>query len=309
MTQSAPSPEPTAGPDSAQDSATGLSPLPRTLAGRTVLVTAERRAQDQAEALARRGAQVRCAPVLHMISHVDDAALLQTTTAMLTSPPDVVVITTGSGFRAWWGAAHGAGLAPGLAAMLGTARLVARGPKARGALQGVGLVPDVVAASETSAEIAELLEAEGVRGRRVLVQLHGAGDDGLSERLRTAGAEVSQVVLHRWTAPLRPELVTAAVHAVARHEIDVVTFTAAPAVDAWFTAVTATDLLPAVLAAPVVWAAVGPVTAAPLRALGLAPLVPDRGRLGALVRAIADYPFPARTGTDAGAGAGAGTLP
>jgi uroporphyrin-III C-methyltransferase/precorrin-2 dehydrogenase/sirohydrochlorin ferrochelatase len=42
------------------------------------------------------------------------------------------------------------------------------------------------------------------------------------------------------------------------------------------------------LSGDVVAAAVGPVTAGPLRAAGLDPLVPDRYRLGALVRAVAD---------------------
>ncbi|KEP74060.1 uroporphyrinogen-III synthase, partial [Microbacterium sp. SUBG005] len=36
-------------------------------------------------------------------------------------------------------------------------------------------------------------------------------------------------------------------------------------------------------------AAVGPITAGPLRDFGIAPLVPDRGRLGALVRAVVTH--------------------
>ena len=63
-------------------------------------------------------------------------------------------------------------------------RLVARGPKARGALQAAGLSADWVAESETSTEIADFLLAEGVAGQRIAVQHHGAGDDGS----RTASA-------------------------------------------------------------------------------------------------------------------------
>ena len=36
-------------------------------------------------------------------------------------------------------------------------------------------------------------------------------------------------------------------------------------------------------------AAVGPITAGPLRAAGFDPLIPDRGRLGSLVRAVVTY--------------------
>ena len=46
--------------------------------------------------------------------------------------------------------------------MLDRVRLVARGPKARGALQAAGLRADWVAESETSAEIADFLLTEGV---------------------------------------------------------------------------------------------------------------------------------------------------
>src|SRR5690606_26607739 len=65
--------------------------LGQTMAGCTVLVTAERRAAEFAAALERRGATVRHAPALSMIPHVDDETLRAATTAILDDPPDVVV--------------------------------------------------------------------------------------------------------------------------------------------------------------------------------------------------------------------------
>ena len=72
-------------------------------------------------------------------------------------------------------------------------------------------------------------------------------------------------------------------------QVDAVTFTSAPAVTALLDA--SGDRAPAVLDAfgdRVLAACVGPVTAAPLRDRGVPALVPDRARLGALVRAVTD---------------------
>src|SRR5699024_1211544 len=112
------------------------------------------------------------------------------TRAIVNDPPDVLVVTTGIGFRAWLEAADAHGLAGDVTSMLERVRIVARGPKARGAIQAAGLRADWVAASEASAEIAEALLGEGVAGKRIAIQQHGAGADGLDEVLTAAGAQV-----------------------------------------------------------------------------------------------------------------------
>ena len=65
--------------------------------------------------------------------------------------------------------------------------------------------------------------------------------------------------------------------------------TSAPGAQAWIDAVRSLDALPELrrLAAEnLLLAAVGPVTAGPLRAAGLNVDIPDRGRMGALVRLV-----------------------
>ena len=132
------------------------------MAGCVVLVTADRRSGELASALIRRGATVRHAPALSIVPHEHDDELLAHTRELLDAPPDIVVITTGIGFRGWVEAADAAGLADQLVAVLSRARIIARGPKAHGAIQAAGLQADWVAESETSAEILDLLLAEGV---------------------------------------------------------------------------------------------------------------------------------------------------
>ena len=142
-----------------------------------------------------------------MVPHTDDAALLEGTRSLLADPPDTVVVTTGIGFRGWIEAADAAGLDEPLVEMLRGTRIVARGPKARGAIQAAGLTADWVAESETSAEIAEVLLDEGVAGRDIAVQHHGAGADGLDEAFAAAGARVRSLVVYRWGPPPDPAVV------------------------------------------------------------------------------------------------------
>ncbi|WP_251840852.1 uroporphyrinogen-III synthase [Oceanitalea stevensii] len=263
--------------------------LRQVMAGCTVLVTADRRKEELGAALGRRGAQVRYAPALSMVPHVDDDRLHAATLALLDDPPDVVVVTTGIGFRSWIEAADAHGIADLLLAVLAGARIVARGPKARGAIQAAGLTADWVAESESSAEIADLLLGEGVAGLRIAIQHHGAGADGLDVVLAEAGAAVASLVVYRWGPPPDPDALHASVLAAAAGEIDAVVFTSAPGAEAWLGAAEEQGL-----GAPVVErfrdgmvaAAVGPVTARPLERRGVTPLQPDRGRLGALVRCL-----------------------
>lgn len=265
------------------------SSLPAVLAGRTILVTADRRSGELAEAFSRRGARVRHAAAMTIVHHSDDERLIEDTRALLVDPPDILVVTTGAGLRGWIEAAEVAGLAADLVTCLAGARILARGPKARGALISHGLTPEWVAASETSAEIIEHLLHEGVAGTTIAVQHHGNGSDGLDEALTGGGATVAPIVVYRWGPAPDPAAVTASTHAVAAGEIDAVVFTSAPAVAAWWAAAEAAGTSEQIVRRSregVLLAAVGPVTAAPLLAKGVHPLVPERARMGALVRAV-----------------------
>lgn len=267
--------------------------LSRALAGCTVLLTVDRRAGELAAALERHGAVVRHAPALTIVPHIDDEQLVARTRELLDAPPDIVVATTGVGFRAWIEAADEAGLVGPLLDVLGRAQIVARGPKARGAIQQAGLTADWVAESETSAELGEFLLAEGVAGRRIAVQHHGSGADGIDELFSGAGADVVSLTVYRWGPPADPETVRRSVVAAAEGEVDTVLFTSAPGAVEWLAAARAYAALDGILdrerRGRLLMAGVGPITAAPLREAGMSPLVPDRGRLGSLVRAVVTH--------------------
>jgi uroporphyrinogen-III synthase len=261
------------------------------LAGCVIAVTADRRFKELAGALERRGATVEHAPALEVVPHLDDESLVERTREILASPPDVVVATTGIGFRGWIEAADAVGLAEDLLDVLATARLIARGPKARGAIEAAGLTADWVATSETAAEIRQFLLAEGVSGLRIAVQHHGSGADGLDEAFAEAGATVSSVVVYSWGAS-DPVVLRESVRRTAGGLVDAVVFTSAPGVHAWLDAASGDDRVAIRrlnLAGRLVLATVGPVTAAPLEDAGLVTLVPARWRLGAVVRELVTH--------------------
>ncbi|WP_345714079.1 uroporphyrinogen-III synthase, partial [Kineococcus glutinatus] len=146
----------------------------RQLLGVTIGVTSDRRSDDLIATFTRRGAQVLHAPSMRIVPLAEDEQLLRDTLDVIADPPDIVLITTGIGLRGWVEAADAAGTAPQLLAALGRARLLARGPKARGVIRANGLTDEWSASSEQTSEAVEHLLAGGVRGASIVVQLHGA---------------------------------------------------------------------------------------------------------------------------------------
>ncbi len=266
------------------------------LTGFTIGVTAARRADEFAALLERRGAAVLHAPAIRIIPLVDDDELRHATESVIADPPDIVVATTGIGFRGWVEAADGWGLADDLIDKLAGTRLLARGPKVTGAIRAAGLHEQWSPPSESSSELISELLDEGVEGLRVGVQLHGATTDweplpDLCEVLREAGATIIPIPVYRWVPPDDPVPMTSMIDAVIGGGLDAVTFTSAPAVASMLGHADKLGLLDGLLHAlrvSVPAMCVGGVTAAPLQALNVPTLQPNRFRLGALARLVAD---------------------
>lgn len=266
------------------------------LTGYRIAVTSARRSEELCALLSRQGAEVRSAAAINMIALPDDDELHSNTEALIAEPPDILVAHTGIGFRGWLAAAEGWGLVNQLVTALSSARIVSRGPKATGALRAAGLHEEWSPESESSQEVLEYLVKSGVSGMRVAVQLHGAADawDPFPEflgGLRMAGAEVVPVRVYRWKpTPLGgkfDQLVTG----IAGRQFDAVTFTSAPAAAAVLERgreLEIEDQLLGALRTDVHAMCVGPVTSKPLIRKGVPTSSPERMRLGALARHIAE---------------------
>jgi uroporphyrinogen-III synthase len=259
------------------------------LAGFTVGVTAARRHEELSALLERMGARVVDAPAIRLVPLADDTELLEATRAVLAAPVDDVVITTGAGFRAWLETAAGWGQRDDLVKSLSDARVITKGPRARGEVRAAGMTDSWSAASESWEEILRHLLEEDLAGRRIVVQLTGDPAPQLIGTLKRAGADVVEIPVCRWARTDDPTPLRRLIGQAVAGTVDAITFTSAPAVAATL-AVAAEDnledpLLEA-LRTHVVAACAGPGTAVPLEGRGVTPIIPRRPRLGALVHTL-----------------------
>jgi uroporphyrinogen-III synthase len=261
------------------------------LVGFRIGVTSDRRSADLIAALERRGAQVLHAPALKIAPNDQDAALVAETRALIRARPDAVLVTTGYGMRRWFEVADAAGLGAELTEILEQARILARGPKAVGAVRAAGLEEERVSASETTASLIDEVESAGLTGLRVAIQLHGYTDEAQLGRLRALSAAVWTVTPYRWVQPSAQDRLPKLIEATCARQLDALTFTSAPGAEATLGVAGELGRLEKLVDAmreDVVAAAVGPVTAGPLLDAGARVVVPDRYRLGALIRLVTE---------------------
>lgn len=284
---------------SATDPAPCTEPPPnfgdQPLLGCTVAVTADRRREDLAALLRRRGARVLEAPTLKLVPLEDDTELRAATAECLRAPLDYVVATTGRGWRGWISAAEGWDRAEALQAALAGATIVSRGPKATGAVRASGLRESFAAASELCSEVLVWLLTREVAGKRIAVQQYGTADPtidcDLAAELREAGAEVIAVPVYRWGPPEDKGAVGRLIEAIIGRELHAVAFTSAPGATALLEAAGAAgpethERMLDALRTDVVAACVGPVCARPFEQVHVPTVQPDRSRLGALAAEV-----------------------
>jgi len=265
----------------------------RSLEGHVVGITADRRWSEQAELLKRRGAAILHGPTISTLYLADDETLRAATVSLVEGPPAYLVATTGIGIRAWLEAAQTWGIGEALTEALRNARIVARGPKAAAAIQASGLDVWQRSPTERLPEILDILRAEPLAGQRVAIQEYGAESPELTAALVEEGAEVVSVPVYRWRLPDQDGPARRLVEAACARRLDAVTFTSAPAVRNLFIIADRTgaaeDLRQA-FNGGIVAACVGPVCGGAALEMGIdAPLQPDVGRLGLLVRALSDH--------------------
>jgi uroporphyrinogen-III synthase len=262
------------------------------LAGFTIGITADRRWEEQAELLRRRGASVMHGPAIRTLPIGPEDDLQRVTDQLILDPPSVVIANTGIGMRAWFAAADAWGIGEALMGTLAEARIFARGPKASSAVHQSGLDVTARAESERMDELIDLVIASGVDGCRVAFQRHGEDSPDALLRLDAAGATVVEVPVYRWILPVDLDPARRLIEATVQRRVHAVTFTSAPAVRNLF--LVANDLgleseLRDALRSDVIPVVVGPVCAQAAVDAGVDDLVvPDRFRIGPMVRSLTD---------------------
>jgi uroporphyrinogen-III synthase len=263
----------------------------KVLAGRRVALPAGRELDRLVALFRQAGATPVPCRLLTIVDAPDPGPVDAFLRALGVGAFDDLILLTGEGLRRLLGRAQRIGREKSVRAALARVRKVTRGPKPALALHELGLSPDLPASMPTTDGIIEALALEPLRGRRIGVQLCGSdGNEPLISFLSRSGAAVQTVAPYRYI-PGDSGAVKALIDEICEGTIDAVAFTNAAQVTALFAAAAAGGLaeeLEAGLGRTVV-AAVGPMTAAPLRARGIEPQVTPRpfvmNRLAATVAA------------------------
>lgn len=260
------------------------------LENKTIAITASRKAEEQGEAFTRHGASLFYAPTVRIVPVGEDEKLREATRAVLESQPDYLLVTTGFGLNGWLDAADSFGNGEELRAQFAKITILVRGAKGRGAVRGNGWQDSGMAEVETTESLVDLALTFPLEGKTVILQQHGNPDFAQLARLQDAAATVIEGRPHRWEHPLEPALVEELIEKTVAGEIDAITFTAAPAVEALFDRARELGRYDALVEGMqrVLVASVGPVTSVPLLEAGLAPVAPERHRLGALTKLVID---------------------
>ncbi|CAN5653195.1 hypothetical protein BH20ACT2_BH20ACT2_15820 [soil metagenome] len=266
-------------------------PREQALAGRTIGVTADRRAAEQIAALERRGAGVIHGPTMRTVDLTADGALRAATDALIDRPPDWLVVTTGMGLRLWLEAADGWGVRPSLLGVLEQSRIVARGAKSASAARQAGLTVSWRAPGESMVEVVRHVQDQATSGARLALQLFDPDDHPASVALAAVG-DVVEVPVYRWLLPVDRGPAEALIAAAVAGEVDAVTFTSQPAVRNLFRIAEgagAGDQLRDALDRRVLAVCIGPVCAEALHDAGITNTRwPEPFRLVPMVDLVAD---------------------
>jgi uroporphyrinogen-III synthase len=259
--------------------------MPLPLAGRRVAVTRGAGGEDPLSSRLRQlGAEVIEAPSITLAPPVSwdelDAAVrdLARTDWIVFASANAVERTV----------ARAAELGVGTTA-LARPRLAAVGQATARRLASLVRAPDLVPSEARGEALAAALAPE-VLGRRVLVPRAQEGRPELVDGLTRAGAIVVAPAAYR-TIPVSPEALTPLAAALASGAVDAVAFASPSAVRSVATALGQQRSL----LASATLAAIGPTTAAELRALGFAEvLLPAHASAEALADALAEHLGPRR---------------
>ncbi|MCU1496103.1 MAG: uroporphyrinogen-III synthase [Acidimicrobiales bacterium] len=266
--------------------------MPPVLSGFTIGITGDRRADEQAELLRRRGATVVHGPMIETRPLADSPELRSACEAILARPPDLLVATTGVGIRSWMEAADGLGLGDRMRRVLADVETLARSPKAAGALLTADLRLDWQAPGERTQDVLDHLAGRDLTGVRVAVQRDGADDPVLADALAGRGADVVDVPIYRWILPSDPAPAHRLLDALVDRQLDAITVTSSPALANLLTLADRrpdAEAIRSALATEVLVACVGPVCSASAARIGVTRVVqPDRFRLGSMVKRLAD---------------------
>jgi len=265
-----------------------------TLGGARVALLEARMSKELADLVERFGGRPYCVPSvrearLPPLEHV--AAFIA---ALRAGRFSAVVFLTGVGVAALLREADSEGhLAETLNALRQTTT-VCRGPKPAAVLRRHD-VPIGLSAAEpfTTTELLDALLTIDLDGKEVALVHYGERNSALADALEARGAALEELCLYEWVMPDDVKPLRTLVRDLIDGRVDAVAFTSQVQCRHLFQVAAdlgkSEDLVDA-LSSKVIVAAIGPVCAAALKALGVTPRVlPAHPKMGPMIAALADY--------------------
>jgi uroporphyrinogen-III synthase len=242
------------------------------LSGRRVVVPETRELGQLVRMLEDLGADTIPCPMISIRDAPDAAPVDAWLRRFADGTCDDLVLMTGEGLRRLLGFARRIDLESSFIAALRLTRKITRGPKPVRALREIGLAADVLADKPTTEGVIAVLERHDLTGRRVGVQLYpGNGNERLLKFLGSARAEGDPVLPYVYASEVDDARVIAVIAEMAAGGMDAIAFTSAPQVRRFWNVARAfgreAELRQGL--ERIVVAAVGPVVAAELDAIGV----------------------------------------
>lgn len=243
------------------------------LSGIRVAIPESRELDLFARMLEERGADTLRCPLVAIRDTPDNTRVEAWLDRFIAAPPDWLILLTGEGLYRLLGFAERAGCLETFKKALATPRTLTRGPKPGRALRSIGLRPDVLAESPTSAGVIRTLATLELTGKRVGVQLYGEEPNPeLMQALDQAGASADTVAPYIYTSDMEDPDVLALIDALAGNTVDVIAFTSKSQINRLFAIADHVGRRESLLQAlqKIHIAAVGPVVADTLAEVGVA---------------------------------------
>lgn len=196
------------------------------LKGITVALAGPRKAEDMAKLVQNMGGTALHRPAQGTV-FLDGEALSESIAAWTQHPPDWAILTTGMGLEALFSQAGELGLAERFHEVLSGSPIAARGYKTVNALKKRGLVPEVRDDDGSTTGLIRGLEGRDLRGKKVVLQLHGDPAPRLVSWLTEAGALIHEVQPYLHTPP-EPGALAILFEEITQGKVDAVAFTSAP---------------------------------------------------------------------------------
>jgi len=242
------------------------------LTGRRIVVPETRELGQLLRMLEERGADTVPCPMIAIRDAPDPVPINAWLRRFAKGMCHDFVLMTGEGLRRLLGFARRLDLEPAFRAALAETRKITRGPKPVRALREIGLAADVPADEPTTEGVIAALERHDLTRRRVGVQLYPRNaNERLLQFLEGAGAKADPVLPYVYASEADDAHVMAVIAEMAAGQIDAIAFTSAPQVRRFRDVARAFGREAQLRQGRerIVVAAVGPIVAAELNAIGV----------------------------------------